>query len=98
MVKYFNLFKKSFLDKIIKVWYNYYSKKEGRVQMNWYTLKREFKEKFPNWSVTITPHCISDTRYTHYYYDVLAYVLNKKTTVQGCLIKDEENKKFILYR
>lgn len=66
--------------------------------MNWYTLKREFTERLPNWSVKIDPPCISSSRYTHYYYDVLAYVLGKKTTVQGCVIEDKATKTFVLYR
>ena len=66
--------------------------------MNWYTLKREFNEKFPDWTVKIYPPCISDTRYIHYYYEALAYVLGKKSTAQGCVIIDEANKKITLYR
>ena len=66
--------------------------------MNWYTLKNEFMREYPSWRVVISPPCVSDTRYTHYYYEVLAYVLGKKSTVQGCVITDKENKKFILYR
>lgn len=66
--------------------------------MNWYTLKREFTKKYPDWSVVISPPCISDTRHTHYYYETLAYVLGKKSTVQGCVVADKENKKFTLYR
>lgn len=66
--------------------------------MNWYTLKKEFEEKFPNWTVKVTPPCISDTRYTHYYYEALAYVLGKKSTAQGYIEVDETNKKITLYR
>ena len=66
--------------------------------MNWYTLKNEFMNKFPHWKVVISPPCISDTRYTHYYYETLAYVLGKKSTIQGCVVTDKENKEFILYR
>ncbi len=66
--------------------------------MNWYTLKAEFKKEFPDWTVKIDPPCISDTRYTHYYYEVLAYALGKKTSHAGCIIKDTEHKTFILYR
>lgn len=66
--------------------------------MNWYTLKREFKEKFPNWTVKVDPPCISDTRYTHYFYEALAYVLGKKSTAQGYVEVDKINKKVVLHR
>lgn len=66
--------------------------------MNWYTLKNEFMRKFPHWSVVISPPCISDVRYTHYYYEALAYILGKKEHCLGCVVKDETNKRFILYR
>ena len=66
--------------------------------MNWYILKAEFKKKFPDWTISIIPPCISDTRYTHYYYEVLAYMLGKKSTIQGYVDIDENNKKITLYR
>ena len=66
--------------------------------MNWYTLKAEFKKEYPDYTVKVDPPCISDTRYTHYYYEALAYVLGKKSTVQGCVIVDKEKKVITLYR
>ena len=52
--------------------------------MNWYTLKNEFMRKFPHWSVVISPPCISDVRYTHYYYEALAYILGKRALFRVC--------------
>lgn len=66
--------------------------------MNWYTLKAEFKKEYPDYTVKVDPPCISDTRYTHYYYEVLAYVLGKKFTIQGCVDVDETTKTITLYR
>lgn len=66
--------------------------------MNWYTLKKEFKAKFPNWLVKVDPPCVSETRYTHYYYEALTYALGKKSTVQGYVEIDEINKEIIIYR
>ena len=45
--------------------------------MNWYTLGKEFKEKFPDYSVIVNPPCISTTRETEYVYRAYAHALNK---------------------
>lgn len=66
--------------------------------MNWYTLKAEFKKEYPDYTVKVDPPCISDTRYTHYYYEVLAHVLGKKIVNHGCIVVDEDTKTITLYR
>ena len=66
--------------------------------MNWYNLKREFLVKFPDWRILVKPACISDMRYTHYFYEVCAYVLGKKSNVSGYVETDEVTKTFTLYR
>lgn len=66
--------------------------------MNWYILKADFQKEYPNYKVKVDPPCISDTRYTHYYYETIAYVLGRKSTVQGCVVVDEETKTITLYR
>lgn len=66
--------------------------------MNWYTIKEEFNREYPGYTVKVDPPCISDTRHTHYCYDVMAYVIGKKSTVQGCVDVDKEKKVITLYR
>lgn len=67
--------------------------------MNWYTLKREFMVKYPDWKIVVNPPCISGSRYTHYVHEVYAYVLGKKSDVAHCTIEtDEVTKTFTLYR
>ena len=66
--------------------------------MNYYTLGKRFKEKFPDWKVSIQPPCISETRQSHYIYEVYAYALGEKNECSGYVDIDETNKKFILLR
>ena len=66
--------------------------------MNWYTLKSEFNKKFPDWTIKIDPPCISNTRYTHYYYEVLANVLGKKNSYKGYIDIDEDHKLIVFHR
>jgi hypothetical protein len=67
--------------------------------MSIYGLTREFLVKYPDWKVMVKPACISDSRYTHYVYEVYAYVLGKKSSIpNGSVETDEVTKTFTLYR
>ena len=64
--------------------------------MNWYTLGKEFKEKFPDYSVIVIPPCISSTRETEYIYRAYAHALNKIENDR--VIVNHEDKTVIYYR
>ena len=64
--------------------------------MNWETLSKEFKEKFPDYSVMVYPPCISATRETEYIYRAYAHALEKIENDRVTV--DHENKTVIYYR
>ena len=64
--------------------------------MNWYTLGKEFKEKFPDYSVIVIPPCISSTREIEYIYRAYAHTLNKIENDR--VIVNHEDKTVIYYR
>ncbi len=64
--------------------------------MNWYTLGKEFKEKFPDYSVIVIPPCISSTREIEYIYRAYAHALNKIENDR--VIVNHEDKTVIYYR
>lgn len=64
--------------------------------MNWETLSKEFKEKFPDYSVMVYPPCISATREIEYIYRTYAHALEKIENDRVTV--DHENKTVIYYR
>lgn len=60
------------------------------------SLREQFKEKFPNYTVEVIPPCISLTREMEYVYRAYAVALGK-TTAPNVKI-DHENKRVIFNR
>lgn len=66
--------------------------------MNWYNVKKRFTEKFPNYTISVYPRCISDSRYTHYAYEAMAVALGDKSAYNSNVVINHETKKVELYR
>ena len=68
--------------------------------MNWYTIKKQFNQNFPNYKVLVRPPCISPSRETHYIYDGMAIALGlrEQTKSSVSVIVDHENKVVLVLR
>ena len=64
--------------------------------MNQETLSKEFKEKFPDYSVMVYLPCVSATRETEYIYRAYTHALNK--IENDHVTVNHENKTVIYYR
>jgi hypothetical protein len=64
--------------------------------MEWKSLREQFKEKFPDYSVEVCPPCISLSRETEYVYRAYAVALGK--SVNRNVTIDHENKRIIYNR
>lgn len=70
--------------------------KKGVAPMEWKSLREQFNEKFPDYSVDVCPPCISLSREMEYIYRAYAVALGKSTAPNVKI--DHENKRIIFNR